>query len=499
MSNLMSLSRQLAILVLALLLLSPFAARAQNQAAPPTASSDQLLKPEQLDALVAPVALYPDDLLSLVLMASTYPLEVVEADRWAKANKNLKGEQLKAAVDKQRWDDSVKSLAATPDVLSMMSSKLDWTQKLGDAVLAQQPDVMDAIQRMRTKADANKKLNSTKQQKVTKTQEQGKQVIIIEPTEPNTIYVPYYDPAVVYGAWPYPAYPPYYFTPPGYIAAGIVRTGIAFGAGYAVGRWASGGYYWGGGFRWGNNNINVNRSRNVNVNVNNWQHNPAHRHGVRYTNVNVQQRFGNNNIRAGAQNRMDFRGRSGQQVLKPSAGRQANLGSNRPGARAGTSRSSGARAGQRPSAGHRPSARPAGRGGGNALGNMSSGRVAHAQSARGHASLAGRGGKGGGISRGGGGHRGGGRRSDIALKHDIDLLGHLPNGIGFYRFTYNGGNQAYVGVMAQEVQKVMPQAVVRGKDGYLRVFYDKLGVKFQTYEQWMASGARVPPSVQVSH
>jgi hypothetical protein len=497
MSSLIGLLRQLGILVLTLLLLAPLAARAQNQAAPPTASSDQLFKPEELDALVAPVALYPDDLLSLVLIASTYPLEVVEADRWAKANKNLKGEQLKAAVDKQSWDGSVKSLAATPDALSMMSSKLDWTQKLGNAVLSQQPDVMDAIQRMRTKADANKKLTSNKQQKVTKKQEQGKQVIVIEPAEPNTIYVPYYNPAVVYGAWPYPAYPPYYFTPPGYIAGGVIATGIAFGAGYAVGRWASGGYYWGGGFGWGNNNINVNRSRNVNVRVNNWQHNPAHRHGVRYTNANVQRRYGNNNIRAGAQNRMDFRGRSGQQVLKPGAGRQANLGSNRPAARGGASRPSGARAGQRPSPGHRPSARPAGRGGGNALGNISSGRVAHAQSARGHTSLASRG--GGGIHRGGGGFRGGGRRSDVALKHDIVLLGHLPNGIGFYRFSYNGSNQAYVGVMAQEVQKVIPQAVVRGEDGYLRVFYDKLGIKFQTYEQWIASGAQVPAGAQVSH
>jgi hypothetical protein len=200
------------VLFLSLLILTPFAAVAQNQAAAPAAPlSEQLLKPEELDALVAPVALYPDNLLSLVLMASTYPLEVVVADRWTKENKNLKGDQLKAAVDKQAWDDSVKSLVATSDVLSMMSTKIDWTKKLGDAVLAQQPDVMDAIQRLRTRADANKKLTSTKEQKVTKTQEQGKQVIVIEPTDPDTIYVPYYDPAVAYGGWPYPDYQPYYF------------------------------------------------------------------------------------------------------------------------------------------------------------------------------------------------------------------------------------------------------------------------------------------------
>ncbi|MFY9599061.1 MAG: DUF3300 domain-containing protein, partial [Pseudolabrys sp.] len=330
---------RLVALVLAFLILTPLTALAQNQPPPApaaaAASSDQLLKPEQLDALVAPIALYPDNLLSLVLMASTYPLEVVQADRWAKDNKALKGDQLKAAADKQSWDDSVKSLVATPDVLAMMSTKLDWTQKLGDAVLAQQPDVMDAIQRLRTKADANNKLTSTKQQKVTKTQEQGKQVIVIEPTDPNTVYVPYYDPGVVYGGWPYPAYPPYYFGYPGYIAGGLIAGGLAFGAGYAVGRWASGGNYWGGGANWGGNNINVNRPININNSGNNWQHRPEHRGGVRYNNASVQNKFGNNNIRNGAQNRMDYRGRGGDQVLKPGGG-QANLGGgNRPGAGGG--------------------------------------------------------------------------------------------------------------------------------------------------------------------
>jgi hypothetical protein len=528
---------RLVTLVLAFLILTPFTASAQAPPPQAPASSEQLLKPEELDALVAGIALYPDTLLSLVLMASTYPLEVVQADRWAKENKNLKGDQLKAAVDKQAWDDSVKSLVATPDVLAMMSTKLDWTQKLGDAVLAQQPDVMDAIQRLRTKADANKKLASTSQQKVTKRQEQGKQVIVIEPTEPNTVYVPYYDPAVVYGGWPYPAYPPYYFPPPGYIAGGVIATGIAFGAGYALGRWASGGNYWGGGVNWGGNNINVNRSVNVNNIGNNWQHNPQHRQGVRYNNGNVQQKFGNNNIRGGSQARTDFRGRAGDQVLKPGGG-QANLGdrggANRPGAGGGGVQKPGAGAGQRPGAGggggqkpgggQRPSAKPGGGGGGNALGNIQSGKVAHAQSARGNASLGARGGGGGGArvsgggggggaraggggggARGGGGGGGrgggggGGRRSDIALKHDIVLLGRLDNGIGFYRFSYNGSERAYVGVMAQEVQTIAPEVVTRGRDGYLRVFYDKLGVKFQTYEQWIASGARVPAAVPVSH
>jgi hypothetical protein len=128
--------------------------------------------------------LYPDNLLAEVLMASTYPLEVVQADRWMNANKNLSADQLKAAVDKQPWDASVKALVATPSVLTMMSTKLDWAQKLGDAFLAQQADVMDAIQRLRAKAQENNKLTSTWEQTVTVRQEQNRQVIAIEPTEP---------------------------------------------------------------------------------------------------------------------------------------------------------------------------------------------------------------------------------------------------------------------------------------------------------------------------
>ena len=144
-----------------------------------------------------------------MLAASTYPLEVVEADRFVKDKKDLKGDALKAAADKRGWDDSVKALTATPSVLDMMSDKLDWTKSLGDAMLAQQADLMDAIQRLREKARSNNKLSSTKQQKVTVKQQDGKQAIVIEPTDPNTMYVPYYEPAKVYGAWPYADYPPY--------------------------------------------------------------------------------------------------------------------------------------------------------------------------------------------------------------------------------------------------------------------------------------------------
>ena len=524
------------LLALTMLLASAVGAVAQQPAASPSPSPspsqsqpDQpLLKPEQLEALVAPIALYPDALLANMLAAATYPLEVVEADRFVKDNKNLKGDRLKEQVDKKGWDDTVKALTATPSVLDMMSDKLDWTKSLGDAMLAQQADLMDAIQRLREKARANNKLSSTKQQKVTVKQQESKQVIVIEQADPSQMYVPYYEPATVYGAWPYAEYPPYYFGYPSYIGAGVVAAGIAFGTAWAIGRW---GNYWGGGCNWGNRNVYVNH-RTTNV----WNHNAAHRQGVRYNNVNVQQRFGNNNVRAGANNRMDFRGKGGNQVLNP-GDRAGNIGDrggdragdrgDRAGDRAGDR--GGDRAGNRGdkgggnrastadrnrgSAGNR--AKQGGGGGGNRAAaanrargggmNVSSGRAASAASARGRASFASAGGGarvsagGGGGFRGGGGGGGGfrgggggGRRSDIALKHDVVLLGHLDNGLGYYRFSYLGSDKAYVGVIAQEVQAVLPQAVTRGSDGYLRVHYEKLGIRFRSYSDWLANGALIP-------
>ena len=237
---------------------------------------------------------------------------------------------------------------------------------------------------------------------------------------------------------------------------------------------------------------------------------------MKYSNTNVQQRYGNNNIRTGSQDRMDFRGRSGDQVVKPGGGGGVNLGgaANRPNV-GNASPGGGLGAGNRPSPGvNRPTAGAPKRD--SAMGNIQSGKVANAQSARGKASLSGGGGGGarvggasggarvggggGGARAGGGGGGGGGaRRSDIRSKHDIALIGRLDNGLGFYRFSYNGSNKAYVGVMAQEVQTVMPSAVVRGPDGYLRVFYDKLGLKFETYDRWVASGAQIPSGARTLH
>jgi hypothetical protein len=452
------------------------------------ASKPDLLKPEELDQLVAPIALYPDPLLAEVLMASAYPLDIVQAERWLQSHKNLKGDQLKAALAKEDWDDSIKSLAATPSVLAMMSEKLDWTERLGDAVVDQQPDVMDAIQRLRAKAQANNKLTSTKQQTVKVDQVQGRQVIAIAPTDPDTVYVPYYDPAVVYGAWPYPDYPPYYWPPPPYIGYGLLAAGLAFGAGYALGSWWSGGY-WGGNINWsgGGNNINITPPGNRPAHPiaggggNRWQPRVDHR-----------QNAGNR----GPQR--DFRGNRGQQVLKPGAkpgnrpsagagnrpsnrpsagtkpgGGRTNVGSNRPNKGAHVAhRGQGQRGSAKARASHRAAgARPSHRGGG------------RQQFARG-----GRGGGGGGraAARGGGGR--GGRRSDIRLKHDIVFLGYLNDGLGLYRFSYNGSSKPYVGVMAQEVERIVPAAVTRGRDGYLLVNYEKLGLKFQSYDHWLRSG-----------
>jgi hypothetical protein len=469
---------------------SPSVAQPAN-AASNAPSNPPSLKPEELDQLVAPIALYPDNLLSEVLMASTYPLEIIQADRWINQYKDLKGAALKAAVDKQTWDDSVKSLVATPAVVDMMSSKIDWTQKLGNAVIAQQADVMDAVQRLRAKAEANDKLKTTKEQTVTVSQNQGRRVIAIAPADPETMYVPYYDPGVVYGPWPYPAYPPYYWPPPGYIAGGIIAAGIGFGLGYALGAWGGGGY-WGGSVNWNNNNINISRPGGGGGNWNRGAH--------------VEHRLGN---RGGRQQGLDFRGNNGQRVLNPgNRGNAGNRVSQRPAGRPGAGNRGGrnhaatrpSRGGGRAHAATRPSrggggglrAHRGGGGGGGLRGRGGGGGGGRAVARGG----GGRGGGGGG--RGGGGRGGGGRRSDIRLKHDIVYLGRLDDGLGYYRFSYNGSDKAYAGVMAQDVQMVMPQAVSTGRDGYLRVDYRKLGLKFESYDVWMRSGALLPSTARVA-
>jgi len=250
----------LALIVAAPLVLAPVASLAQDVAS----KQDTTLKKEELDQLLAPIALYPDDLLSSVLMASTYPLEVVQAARWVKkpANAKLKGDDLTKALEKQDWDPSVKSLTQFPEVLELMSKDLEWTQKLGDAVLANEADVMDQIQYLRDKADEAGNLKSNKQQTVTKKSSSsgGRKYIYIESAGPDVVYVPVYEPTVVYGSWWYPAYPPYYWPPP---RGGAFVSGFFWGAGVAV---SSSIWGWGN-CNWGSSNININVNKYNKINV----------------------------------------------------------------------------------------------------------------------------------------------------------------------------------------------------------------------------------------
>ena len=296
--------------IIAISLMMPAGVFAQG-----TGGSQKVFKQEELEQMLAPIALYPDDLIAQILMASTYPLEIVTAARWVKANPNLKGNQLTAALEKQDWDPSVKSLVNFPSVLNMMNDKLDWTQKLGDAFLAQQKDVMNTIQKLRSKAQAQGTLKTTKEQKVVVQQQE----IVIVPADPQVIYVPTYNPTVVYGAWPYPAYPPYYYYPPGYVAGTAF---FSFAAGVAVG--AAWGYAWGGcNWNHGDVNVNINKNTNINNNINRnnyvknisndpgghgeWKHNPDHRKGVAYRDQNTSKKYGQA-PRPGSDARKDFRG-----------------------------------------------------------------------------------------------------------------------------------------------------------------------------------------------
>lgn len=251
----------------------------------------------QLDQLLAPIALYPDQLLGQILIASTYPLEVVEAARWLQDPNNaaLKGEALAPVLDQMDWDPSVKSLVPFPSVLQMMNEQLQWTQRLGDAFLAQQADVMESVQQLRHEALNSGRLQSTPQQIVST---EGPD-IVIQPADPSLVYVPYYDPSVVYGGWSYPDYPPYDFAPPPGYGYGPVVGGIEFGIGYGVF-----GPFWGwDDFDWHRHRVRIDRDRfrdmdrdHREIAGDTWQHDPGHRRGVAYRDPLSQQRFTRANV-----------------------------------------------------------------------------------------------------------------------------------------------------------------------------------------------------------
>jgi hypothetical protein len=214
-----------------------FAQTEQSGAQPPV--QDARLKPDQLQQLVAPIALYPDALVAQILAAATYPDQVVEADRWLEQHASFKGEQLGKEVDKQPWDPSVKALVEFPSVLANMDKNLSWTSSLGDAYVNQQPEVMKAVQVMRDRAEKAGNLKSTEQEKVSR---QGKS-LVIEPADPEVVYVPEYDPWLVYGA-PIGIWPGWYAYPGLYLGV----PGIAFGFGFGIGFFGGFGWGWG---HWG--------------------------------------------------------------------------------------------------------------------------------------------------------------------------------------------------------------------------------------------------------
>ena len=434
----------------------PFPKLAAAQA-PSAAPASAPIPPDQLDSLVAPIALYPDPLLAQTLAAATYPLEIIQLQQWLAKNPGLKDQALADAVAKEPWDPSVQALAGLPDVVKRLADDIQWTTDLGNAFLAQEQDVMNAVQRMRAKAQANGHLSSNEQVVVKTEVVETKQVIVVQPANPQVVYVPVYSPVVVYGppVYPYPPiyYPPYY---PGTVA-------IAFGVGVAMGYWWRGGYGWSCG--WGgnsyvtinNNNTWIRNDYNRNINRgdinrgdrggnagNRWQHRPEHRGGTPYRDRTTADRFGGTtrsdslaNRQAGAREQL---GRQGGNV----ADRSAGLGSRTPGAGAGASagnRMAGAGTGNRPGApgiadrtagaggANRPASpgagnRPAG-GGGDRIGNRTlpssgaaggnrnafgssqgfNGARANAASNRGAASMAGGPRAGGGAQRAGGGRR----------------------------------------------------------------------------------------------
>jgi hypothetical protein len=464
-----------AIVIIGLALLSfvnnAFAQQAQSQEMTTTTNDQETttLPPEELDSLVAPIALYPDPLLAQTLAASTYPLEVVQLQQWMNNNKSLQGKALADAVAKQPWDPSIQALVEFPDVVQRMAGNIQWTTDLGNAFLAQQSDVMDAVQRMRAKAQGKGTLKTSAQQTVqTQAVDGGKQVITIQQPNPDVIYVPSYDPAVVYGPPP-AAYPYYPYTYPGYVPG----TALAWGAGIALGAaawgaWGGGGWGWNCGWGHGNVDVNVNNkyvnnyNKNVNKNFNQanfnkqggqWQHNPQHRGNAPYGDRGTANKFGGNarqqpgNRPGGGAGTRPGGGGAGTRPGGGGAGTRPGGGGagTRPGGGAAGTRPGGGGAGTRPgggeagtrpgggAAGTKPATRPAGGTAKNQVGNRSassrpssasrggggfsgggSGNYARSSSNRGGHSMGGGGmSRGGGASMsrgGGGGGRGGGGR-----------------------------------------------------------------------------------------
>jgi hypothetical protein len=398
------------------------AAPAQQPAMPTAAPAEYLYTPDQLDSLVAPIALYPDPLLAQTLAASTYPLEIVQLQQWLAKHPDMKEKKLAEKVAKQPWDPSIQAMAPLPNVVKRLADDIQWTTELGNAFLAQEADVMQAVQRMRVKAQTTGNLKSTPEQVVKTEVIESKNIVVIEQANPQVVYVPSYDPVVVYGPAVYP-YPPIYYPPVGAYAAGAA---ISFGVGVAMGAAWGGGWGWNAG--WGHNDINVNYNNNFNRNANinrgagnQWRHQPQHRGGTPYQNRATANRYGGT-----------ARGDSlsTRQASRQSARQSGAVGTSGVAGQAGAARDRAGQAGAaaRDRAGAASASRAAGTGGDrigqrdvsrgsgreSAFGGGSdrfSGSSARSHSSRGSSSMRGGGfsrGGGGGFSRGGGGFRGGG-------------------------------------------------------------------------------------------
>jgi Protein of unknown function (DUF3300) len=376
--------------------------------ATPAPDTAQTRSADQLDALVAPIALYSDDLLAQTLVASTYPLEIVQLHQWLAKNPGLKDKALADSVAKQPWDPSIQSMAAIPEVVKRLADDIQWTTELGNAFLAQQSDVMGAVQRMRKKAKDKGALESNEQQKVETKVVEKKEVIIVESKNPEVIYVPSYSPAVVYGPPPvYYPYPPIYYPPytPGmaFVSFGV---GMMWGAAMWGGACCHAG--WGGNNIYINNNNNFNRNTNINRNTNvrggggrggnNWQHNPQHRGGAPYADQRTANRYGGSTRGqtqrgAGASNRASG---TGQGQRNAGVSERSAAGGQRAG---GTGdRSAGGGPGDRGGGGNRSLGAGSGGVGGDQIGNRSIPRDTGRSS-------------GGGWGGGGGGYNGGSARA----------------------------------------------------------------------------------------
>jgi hypothetical protein len=396
--------------------------------------------------------------LAQTLAASTYPLEIIQLEQWMNKNKNLKGKALADAVEKQNWDPSVQAMAVFPDVVKQLAENVSWSSDLGNAFLAQEADVMDAVQRMRAKAQGAGNLKSSQQQKVESKTVESKNVIVIEQADPEVVYVPSYNPTVVYGAPAYP-YPSMYY-PAGY---GL----LAFGTGVAIGAaWGNGG--WGYGCGWGNGDVNINnnnkyvnhynKQNNIKGGNNNWQHNPQHRGSAPYGDRNTANRFGGNARQQPAGGAGNRPGGGGAGIANRPGGGGAGT-ANRPGGGAGiANRPGGGGAGtaNRPGGGAGAATRPGGgagagsRPGGGAGAGAGGGRASTMPATRpsggganriGNQNLGGssRGGGGGGPSYGsrGGGFGGGGGGS--ATRASSSRGGHSMGGGGFSGGGGRGG------------------------------------------------------------